>query len=172
MWQPPWGCYPTPGYPSNPNTGNLLGQPAGAFHGGGFNPHVSSMGLNPPQGALQDSGPGQALWQTSSSTMPMRTLTGGSYSHGHWCISIFRLSSYDLSSCSSSAPPTPSGGIDFKALEDSSIYPEAGNYCSDTQSITEYPNTKFTFGSYFGIKLFSLCGTHTYFSYSFDTYNL
>ena len=36
----------------------------------------------------------------------------------------------------------------------------------------EYTKAKFTFWSYFDIKLFSLCGTHTYFTYAYDTYNL
>ena len=44
-----WGCYSIPGSPSYPNPGDLLGQPAGAFHGGGFNPQVSSMGFNHPK---------------------------------------------------------------------------------------------------------------------------
>ena len=63
MWQPPLNCYSIPGSPSNPNPGDLLGQPAGAFHGGGFNPHVSSMGFNHPQSAStgQWAPPGQAL---------------------------------------------------------------------------------------------------------------
>lgn len=78
MWQPPWGCYSIPGCPPNSNLGDFLGQPQGALHGGGYNPHVQPMGHNHPQGVptRQWTPSGQALWQAASSTMPLGNFTG------------------------------------------------------------------------------------------------
>ena len=75
MWQPPWGCYSISGCPSNPNPGDFLGQPAGAFHGWWLQ---SSCPIDGTQSSTRCSynPPGRTLWQAPNSTMPLGNFTG------------------------------------------------------------------------------------------------
>ena len=78
MWHPSWGGYATSGYPHHTTSGDLPGQPMGAFNGGGFIPQGSPGVPHLPQSAPpgQWSHPGQAMWQPSSSTTPLGNFSG------------------------------------------------------------------------------------------------
>lgn len=70
MWHPSWGGYTT--------SGDLPGPPVGAFNGGGYIAHRSTVVPNLPPSVPpgQWNHPGQAMWQTPSSTTCMGTFSG------------------------------------------------------------------------------------------------